>query len=300
MAHPKVLNIVGPTSSGKTSLSIALAQQFSGEVISADSRQVYRGLDLCSGKVTPKEMGDVPHHLLNVAGPAETYTVHDFTQAAAIAIADIHRRGNLPIIAGGTFLYTDTLLGRISVPAVPPNDALRNSLAELDTAALAARLQTLDSARYDTIDTHNRVRLIRAIEIATALGSVPTPSTATEPPYRALTLGITIDTDTLRRNIHERLLERLRDGMVAEVEAILAAGVTHDRLETLGLECRYLSRYLRGLLSYDDMVHTLETKIRQFAKRQYTWLKRDSSIQWVDKTDTDMITTLVSGFLTAE
>lgn len=292
---PKVLVIVGPTASGKTSLSIKLAQKFNGEVISADSRQVYRGLDLGSGKVTTEEMDGVPHHLLDIALPMDVYTAADFKRDAAAAIFDIQNRRRLPIIAGGTFFYIDALLGRVSTPAVPPNDILRASLETKSTNELLALLTELDTTRAQTIDHDNPRRLIRAIEIATALGHVPLPSTTT--PYDVYTIGITIDQEALHRNIHVRLQERLEAGMVKEVEGLLASGVTYERLEALGLECRYISRYLRSEMTYQAAVAELETKTRQFAKRQMTWLKRDDTIHWIDKSDTEQINTLVENFL---
>ncbi|MFM2339724.1 MAG: hypothetical protein RLZZ360_360 [Candidatus Parcubacteria bacterium] len=297
MDKQPLIIIVGPTASGKTSLSIKIAKAFQGEVISADSRQVYRGMDLGTGKVTEAEMQGVPHHLIDITDPETVYNASDFVRDAKAAITDIATRQYLPIIAGGTFFYIDSLLGRISLPQVPPNEPLREELLSLDTDTLLTRLEALDTVRASTIDRDNPHRLIRAIEIATALGSVPTP-TVTDTPYRPLTLGISIDKETLHHNIHVRLLERLEAGMVAEVEGLLASGVAHERLESLGLEYRYISRFLRGLIDHDTMVTELETKIRQFAKRQYTWLKRDISIVWVDPKDFDNITTHIESFLT--
>ena len=296
MDKQPLIIIVGPTASGKTSLSIKLAKQYAGEVISADSRQVYRGLDLGSGKVTKDEMQGVPHHLLDIAEPMTVYNASDFVRDAKSAITDIALRQHLPIIAGGTFFYIDSLLGRLSLPAVPPNDTLRTELEALPVDMLYARLTAIDPVRAESVDKDNPRRLVRAIEIATVLGYVP-PTETIDSPYRPLTLGITIDKETLHHNIHVRLHERLEAGMVAEVEGLIAAGVTHERLESLGLEYRYISRYLRGLIDYDSMVTELETKIRQFAKRQYTWLKRDTSIIWIDPKDTEGINRLVTDFL---
>ncbi len=288
--------IVGPTASGKTSLSIKIAKQFEGEVISADSRQVYQGMDLGTGKVTKEEMQDIPHHLLDIAGPETVYNASDFVRDAKAAITGIMERQHLPIIAGGTFFYIDSLLGRLSLPAVPPNEILRAELESLPIDELYTQLMAIDPARAATVDQANPRRLVRAIEIATALGHVPATTTI-DSPYQPLTLGITIDKDTLHHNIHIRLLERLEAGMVTEVEGLIATGVTHERLESLGLEYRYISRYLRRLMDYDTMVTELETKIRQFAKRQYTWLKRDSSIVWVDPKDIERINKIIRDFL---
>jgi tRNA dimethylallyltransferase len=296
MDKQPLIIIVGPTASGKTSLSIKLAKQYTGEVISADSRQVYRGLDIGSGKVTKDEMQGVPHHLLDIADPMTVYNASDFVRDAKTAITDIALRQHLPIIAGGTFFYIDSLLGRLSLPAVPPNDDLRAELESLSNDELYKRLAAIDPIRAESVDQANPRRLVRAIEIATALGHVP-PTNTTDVPYRPLTLGITIDKEALHHNIHVRLYERVEAGMVAEVEDLIAGGVSHERLESLGLEYRYVSRYLRGLIDYDTMTLELETKIRQFAKRQYTWLRRDTSIIWIDPQDTEGINRLVTDFL---
>lgn len=292
---PKVLSIVGATSSGKTSLSIILAKQFSGEVISADSRQVYTGLDLASGKVTTEEMEDVPHHLLDVANPMTVYTASDFAHDAAKAISDVSKRNKLPIIAGGTFFYVDMLLGKISSPEVPPNETLRKELEQLSSEELYQRLTETDPERAAVMDPQNPRRLVRALEIVAALGKVP-PLTSTEK-YDVLTLGIDIPKEELHNNIHIRLQQRFDEGMLDEIKGLMKQGLTHERLEALGLECRYVSRHLRGELSYEEMLQQLETKIRQFAKRQLTWLKRDTSIVWVDKNDTQHIFSTVDQWL---
>lgn len=293
--NPKILAIVGPTASGKTSLSIALAQRFSGEVISADSRQVYRGLNLGTGKVTKEEMQDIPHHLLDVADPMTIYTASDFRRDGEKVIHEILRRKHLPIIAGGTFMYLDTLLGRIVLPEVPPNPALRAKLQSFDSLTLLEKLRALDPVRAETIDPDNPRRLIRAIEIATAIGHVPRQRVIS--PYNVLTLGLSLSREELHASIHDRLHTRLNTGMVTEVQHLLAQDITHQRLEDLGLEYRYLSRYLRGELSYDTAISELETKIKQFAKRQMTWLKRDQSIKWFHPNNPDPIFSTVEQFL---
>jgi tRNA dimethylallyltransferase len=279
MEKPKILVIVGPTASGKTSLSIKRAKEHDGEIVSADSRQVYKGLDLGTGKVTIEEMQGIPHHLLDVADPRETYTAADFVRDGREAIANILSRGKLPIIVGGTFFYVDALLGRIVAPQVPPDPVLRSELEKLTTSELFSRLQAADPRRAREIDPHNPHRLVRALEIATALGTVPL--FVSEELYDARILGITIDMETLHKNIHDRLLARLEAGMVEEVRILHENGLSYERMEGLGLEYRYITRYLKGELSYEEMVATLETKIRQFAKRQMTWLKRDTSIEWI-------------------
>lgn len=295
MNKPKILVIVGPTASGKTSLSIKLAKRFNGEVISADSRQVYKGLDIGSAKVTKAEMDGVPHHLLDVADPKEVYTAADYKRDASAAISDILARGKLPIVCGGTFFYIDALLGKVSLPKVEPNEQLRSELEEKSAAELFAILEKLDPERANTIEKDNKRRLIRAIEIIKSIGQVPALSKS-KPPYQILTIGLQIDMESHADLLKARILERLADGMIAEVQGLLDSGVTHDRLESFGLEYRYLSRYLRGEIEYEKMVDELTTKSRQFAKRQMSWLKRDEEIRWFKRSDKEIIK-VVENFL---
>lgn len=296
MNKPKLLVVVGPTASGKTGLAIKLAKKFNGEVISADSRQVYKGLDIGSAKVTKEEMDGIPHHLLDVADPKEVYTAADFKKDAEKALNDILTKGKLPIVCGGTFFYIDALLGKVSLPEVEPNEELRAELEEKSAAELFEILKKLDGERASTIEKDNPRRLIRAIEIATALGKVPF-ETPNDSSYEVLTIGLSVDISTHGEILKKRLIERLENGMKEEVEGLLEAGVTHERLESLGLEYRYLSRYLRGLIEYEPMIEELTIKSRQFAKRQLSWLKRDQSIKWFEKDETEKIFQEVQKFL---
>ncbi len=295
---PPAIAIVGPTASGKTALSIALAKKFSGEVISADSRQVYRGMDIGTAKVTSQEMDGVPHHLLDVCNPEDVYTAMDFVRDAQIALADITKRDKLPIIAGGTFFYLDLLIGKMSAPEVEPDPELRAELESLSNEVLLKKLAVLDPARAEAIDKDNPRRLIRAIEIATVLGHVPV-STPQESPYRWLTLGIDIPLSVLEERIKERVLTRLDAGMIEEVERLHKEGVSYERLDSFGLEYRYIARYLQKQIDKETMIEELITKTRQFAKRQKTWLKRDETIVWLPfPVDTNHAMNLVEEFLT--
>lgn len=285
---PKILVIVGPTASGKTSLSIELAKQFNGEVISADSRQVYRGLDIGSAKVTAEEMDGVPHHLIDIADPKDTYNASDFKRDAEKAIADILSRGKLPIICGGTFFYIDTLLNKVSLPAVEPDEILRAELEEKDASELLSILERLDPVRAGNIEKDNKRRLVRAIEVATTLGTVP-PASPEDSPYEVLSIGLSVNMETHGEILKARILERLQIGMVEEVESLIKAGITHEKLDSFGLEYRYISRYLQGLLKYEDMIEELTIKSRQFAKRQMTWLKRDQTIKWFERGDKHIV-----------
>ncbi len=289
---PKILVIVGPTASGKTSLSIEIASHFNGEVISADSRQVYRGLDLGTGKVTKEEMRGIPHHLLDVADPHDVYTVADYVRDGRKAITDILSRGKLPIIVGGTFFYIDALLGRASTPEVPPNKQLREKLEAMNTEALFALLTEKDSVRAQDIDAHNKRRLVRALEIVDVLGSVP--EIVQENLYDTLTLGIAIPKETLYERIHTRILTRIDAGMIEEVAALHKKGLSYARMEDLGLEYRYIAQYLQGFLQKEEMIELLNTKSRQYAKRQMTWLKRDQDIVWVDPSKIEYVEKVVS------
>ena len=277
---PKVLAIVGPTASGKTSLSIELAKQFNGEVISVDSRQVYRGMDLGTGKVTTKEMQGIPHHLLDIADPTTVYTGADFKRDGEVVLSDIITRRKLPIIAGGTFFYLELLRGTMSVAPVPPDPELRAVLETKSIVELQRQLVAMDITHSAVIDTSNRRRLIRAIEIINTVGVLP----LVEPipsPYDWLTIGIEVPADILAGRIHERILQRIDQGMIEEVATLHQEGVAWERLDSFGLEYRYIARYLQKTITKETMIEELSTKTRQFAKRQRTWLKRDKSIIWL-------------------
>ena len=282
---PKIIAIVGPTASGKTALSIELAKKFNGEVISADSRQVYEGLDLGTGKVTEEEKQGIPHHLLDIANPMQVYTAAEFELDANAAILDILSRGKAPIVAGGTFFYLDILRGIHQAAPVEPDETFRLSLMSHSTCELFYRLRSADPKRAETIDPNNRPRLVRALEIINALGSVPRLQKK-DSPYDWLVVGITMDKLRLYKNIHDRLHSRLKEGMLTEAEKLHTAGLTYERMHDLGLEYRYMAMHLQQQMLYADMAHKLEIKIRQYAKRQMTWLKRDKEIEWFEQGDT--------------
>lgn len=277
---PKAIAIVGPTASGKTALSIALAQHFNGEVISADSRQVYRGLDIGSAKVTSDEMAGVPHHLIDIVDPTVVYTGADFKRDGDVALSDITARGKLPIVAGGSFFYLELLKGTMSSAPVPPNPTLRAELENKTTTELFAELSVRDPKRAEVIDADNPRRLIRALEIIDAVGVVPEVPTD-ELSYDWLTIGIDVPVEILNERIHTRILDRLKIGMIEEVETLHSSDVSWERLEAIGLEYRYTAYYLQNKLTREEMVEQLTNKSRQFAKRQRVWLKRDQSIIWL-------------------
>ncbi len=283
---------MGPTASGKTSLGIFLAQKINGEVLSADSRQVYKGLDIGTGKVTKKEMLGIPHHLLDVANPKKVFTADAFVKLGNKAIEKILKKNHTPIIVGGTGFYIDALLGRMTLANVPPNPALRKKLSKKTAVQLYAMLKKLDSKRAKNIDAKNPVRLVRAIEIATggpSADSLTSTGSATEsaerPPTRsnfeALFLGINPQKAKLQKNIHARLLARMKTGMVAEAKSLHKQGLSYKRMEELGLEYRSLASYLQGKVTKEEMLIELERAIQKYAKRQMTWFKRNQNIHWV-------------------
>lgn len=280
MKKQKVVVIVGQTSSGKTALSLALAEAAHGEIISADSRQVYRGMDIGSGKATREEQMLVPHHLLDVADPvSQVYTVADFVREGRATLDEIENRAVTPIIVGGTFLYIDALLGKVSIPEVPPNEELRTSLEKNTTEELYTMLATKDARRASNIDKHNRVRLIRALEIIATLGTVP--RTVPYEKYDVFTIGLNITKEELKERIHERIVARLNEGMIEEVVRLHEEGVSWERLDAFGLEYRYCAAYLQGNIpNRESLIADLERDTLHFAKRQMTWLKRDTTIHW--------------------
>lgn len=278
---PRVIIIVGPTASGKTSLSIALSKKLNGEVVSADSRQVYSGLDLGTGKVTKEEMDGVPHHLLDVAQPQTIYSAADFVRDAHRALIDITSRGKTPVVAGGTGFYVDALTGRIPLAPVPANASLRETLTSHDAPTLLALLNSLDpkrAARMNESDARNKVRLIRALEIAYCGTPKDVPPM---PQYDYVWLGIKPNMTVLRKKIAIRLDERLEAGMVEEAKGMHTNGLSYERMETLGLEYRHLARFLQGTISYEEMRTQLEQKIWQYAKRQMTYWQRNKNIHWL-------------------
>lgn len=295
---PKALVIVGPTSSGKSALAVTLAKKFNGEVISADSRQVYRGLTIGTGKITKREMKGVPHHLLDVASPKRKFSADDYIRHARAAIQDISSRGKLPIMAGGTGFYIDALVGRISLPNVPPNPAFRRIHNKSTVGQLFCMLEKSDPERAKTIEPNNKRRLIRALEIALALGKNPTPKTTLE--YDVLWVGIDPPLKELEKKISLRLLARMRQGMIAEAKQLHADGLSYKRMEELGLEYRSLAHLLQGAISREQMIEELNRAIRKYAIRQIRYWKRNKEIQWLEKPNVQTISKKIRALLGTE
>jgi tRNA dimethylallyltransferase len=291
----KIIVIVGPTASGKSALAVTLAKKIKGEVISADSRQVYKGLDIGSGKITHKEMAGIPHHLLSVYNPKKVYTVADFKKDAEAKIDEICARGNVPILCGGTGFYIQAVVDNVVFPEVAANAALRAKLEKKSVESLFAELLKKDPERAATIDRHNKVRVIRALEIVAALGKVPLANKA--PQFEVLQIGITIPDATLQQKIAKRLTARLKQGMLAEARKLHKAGLSWKRMEALGLEYRYMARHLQGKITRAEMIKNLQTEIWHYAKRQMTWFKKDSRIVWLSPKEVTKIKNLAERFL---
>ncbi len=273
MKKPKLIIVCGPTATGKSDYAVALAKAIGGEIISADSRQVYKGLDIGSGKITNKEMKGVPHYLLDVANPKRVFSVSQFQKKGEEAIQRILKKNKTPIIAGGTGFYIDSLLG-LTLPEVGPNAQLRKELNIKTTEELYKLLQKKDRARALTIDKKNKVRLIRALEIIETLGKVPKQKKVSK--YTVEWLYLDFPDDVLKERIHLRLIKRLKAGMIKEVKTLHEQGVSWKRLEALGLEYRFIALYLQKKLSRSEMLKQLEISIWHYAKRQRTWFKKYS------------------------
>ena len=274
---PKLIVIEGTNASGKSALGVKLAARFNGEIISADSRQVYERLDLGSGKISPEEMDGVPHHLLNVVRPGEFFSMADFQRLSYQAIDAILARGRVPFLVGGTGLYVDAVADGYNLSEKATDLSLRAELETYDTPALSALLK--EKIPDTDIDPRNRHRFMRMLEKLAAGDAQPTGKT---PRYALLKLGVTWPREILKQRIDERLEMRLKAGMVDEVKAMLDDGVSEEFLVKLGLEYKYLTWYLTGKIGYEQMVEELGNAIKRFAKRQMTWFRRDSRIIWLD------------------
>ncbi|MEK7600818.1 MAG: tRNA (adenosine(37)-N6)-dimethylallyltransferase MiaA [Patescibacteria group bacterium] len=277
---PKLIVIAGPTASGKSDLAIHLARTLNGEIISADSRQVYKGMDIGTGKVTKREQKLARHWLLNIASPMRQYTVAHFVRDATKAIRDIAKRGKVPIICGGTGFWIDALVYGTSIPNVKPDSQLRAKLQKLSAPQLFTKLQKLDPARASSIDRHNPVRLIRALEIVMKTGR-PVPQQSATMPYGVLYLCVSRNTEELQARIKKRLDARLHQGMIAEVQRLHTQGVSWKKLESFGLEYRWVARLLQKKITRTEMRTALLHDIIAYAKRQLTWWRRNKEVRWI-------------------
>lgn len=296
MANP-LLSIVGPTSTGKSDMAVNLATLFNGEIISADSRQVYKGLDIGSGKITKSEMKNIKHYLLDISDVRDEYTVSHFKEDAKKISQEITSRHKLPIVCGGSGFWVDTFTRGLLIPEVPPNHKLRKELESKTTEALFNMLEEKDEKRAHSIDRFNPYRLIRALEIVESIGSVP-DKTYENTGYDLCTIGISSSKENIDKRIAERLDSRIENGMIDEIKGLLQSGVSSERLISLGLEYRHVTMYLNGeYTSQKVMRDALYIDIVHFAKRQMTWFKRHTDIHWVDIGDKAAAKEIVKNWL---
>lgn len=288
----KMITIIGPTACGKTAVAAALAVRVGGEIISADSRQVYRRMDIGTGKDLADYVVDgkqVPYHLIDIAEPGTRYNLFQYQHDFLKAYNDIMQRGALPILCGGTGLYVESVLRGYRLAAVPENKELRERLKGKSLEELAEMLAELKrrngSVMHNTTDVDTAKRAIRAIEIETFNGENPAAG-ADIPPVESLVIGLDIGREERRRRITARLRQRLADGMVDEVKGLLESGIPAENLIYYGLEYKYVTEYVIGRSSFDEMFSRLEIAIHQFAKRQMTWFRgmerRGVKINWID------------------
>jgi tRNA dimethylallyltransferase len=276
---PKVIVILGPTAAGKSSLAVKLAQKFNGEIVSADSRQVYKGMDLGSAKITQKERKGIPHHLLDVASPKKRFTVFQYQKLAIKKIWEIKKRGKVPFLVGGSALYLYSVIDGWQFPKTKTDLKLRKKLEKKDPQELFSLLEKIDPERAKNIDKKNKRRLIRALEIAKTLGRVP--PLKKEPLFDYLLIGLQKNPEVLKKAIRQRLKKRLRQGMVKEVLNLRRLGLSWKRIESFGLEYKWLAKFAQGEISRQKMVEQIEKDTKSLWRRQLTWFKKDKRIHWL-------------------
>lgn len=285
-----LIAIVGPTASGKTTLAVAVAQRLDTEIISADSRQIYRGMDIGTGKdLGEYRVGEttIPYHLIDICPAGYRYNLYEYVRDFKAVYADMLSRGKQPLLCGGTGLYVETVLKGYALPPVPENPELRAALQDKSLDELTAMLQQYKTL-HNTTDTDTCKRAIRAIEIAEYYSRQPAEVLQPRPMSNALVVGIEIERDLRRARISHRLRQRLQEGMIEEVKSLLESGIPPESLIYYGLEYKFVTEYLIGETSYNEMVERLEIAIHQFAKRQMTWFRgmerRGIPIHWIDAT----------------
>jgi tRNA dimethylallyltransferase len=284
----KLLVIVGPTAVGKTALAIRLGQALGGEVVSADSRQIYRYMDIGTAKATPAERAALPHHLIDVVEPDGELTLAHYQRMASVAIGEIAARGRLPMLVGGTGLYVRAVTEGWTVPEVPPDPALRAQLAcdaaEQGNAALHARLAAVDPLAAQRIDARNVRRVIRALEVYEALGQpISSLQHKASPGYQMLTIGLTMPREALYARVDARIDRMLADGLVDEVRGLVARGYSYDLPALSALGYQQIGQYLRGEVTLDEAVTLIMRHTRRLVRQQYNWFRlADPSIRWFD------------------
>ncbi len=285
--RPRLITILGPTASGKTALAVELCKHFNGEIISADSRQVYRGMDIGTGKDLDEYQGTA-HHLIDIADPTEEFNLFAYAERFSEAFTDIKQRGKLAFLVGGTGMYLDAILNRYQLTIAKSDEKARLELENKSERELIALLNSFDKNLHNTTDLNDRGRLIRAIEIAQATSQGEQHLKL--PEFEPLSIGIRVDRDEIKRRITSRLKTRFKQGMLEEVEHLHQQGVSWEKLHFFGLEYRFVAEYLQGKLSYNDMYQKLNSAIHKFAKQQSKWFrnieKKGHTIHWLDQNET--------------
>ncbi len=280
-----IVVILGPTASGKSSLGIRLAKKWNGEIVSTDSRQVYKGLDIGTAKVTKKEQRQVPHHLLDVSSPGKMMHIAKYKRLADGTICDIWKRKKIPFLVGGSALYINAVIYNYTIPAIGVTKK-RKELECKSIKQLLTLLKQKDLITYKRIDHANKRRLVRALEVCYATGKKFSDfQTRGEKKYEVLLLGISSPREVLYHHIGMRIDERMKKGMIAEVKKLIASGVSKKWLKSLGLEYRFITEYLQGSQTknaYTEMVQRLKYASHDFARRQLTWFKKNSAIHWIE------------------
>lgn len=284
----KIIIILGPTSVGKSDFAVKIAGKINGEIISADSRQIYTLLNIGTGKIKNKEMKRIPHHLISIISPKKDFSVVQYKKLADKAIKNILDKDKIPIIVGGTGLYIQSIVDNICIPEVPPNKTLRRKLETKTNEELFRILKKIDPRRAEAIDENNPRRLIRAIEIAKTLGKVPKFKSSPDTNYQFLQIGLKLDNEKLKQRIEKRVKKMLKAGLLKEIKDVRQKGLSWKKFYEMGFEYKYPTLFIRGKINKDEMLEKMLTANYKYAKRQMTWFKRDKRIKWFTAEESEL------------
>lgn len=279
--RPKLIVILGPTASGKSELAVKIAKKFNGEIVSADSRQVYKNMDIGTGKIKKKEMKGISHHLLDVVSPKNRFTVAQYRKLSLRAIDKIFKMGKTPILCGGTGFYIQAVVDGIVIPEVKPDWKLRKNLEKKSTEELYKLLKILDPRRAENIDKENPRRLIRAIEIVTKTKKLIPVLQKNSLPYPILIIGIKKTEKELNKLIEKRFFSWLKMGLIKEIKKLKRLGLSWERIEEIGVHYRIVVQYLQEKINYEEMIKKSLIELRNYAKRQMAWFNRNKRIKWI-------------------